>query len=394
MPAVAQEVRQRLLCRSDLHAMSVDGERIASWLRSGRLLFLGHVPAADTPAGDAVYATSDEEVRAELGALLTEHGRTGVELLPENASALLEGIAIQVDTTQEAASNANVATRDPSDMLSEHVVEEGLDSAIDEITEAIDDLLVATDHAPLDLRDDAPFDDAAGNAELHNDVVEVELPSNDAVEEDDIEVELTPEDVAVAPSTVHAPMQRETIPTPIAQPVEVRVALDAQPMAGALQQIERALVALSQKEQPTIDLSRVEAAIRDGLKTLRDTVALVAQRSKTEQKLDQIHEALTDAAEAIRALGGTNGKRVAVRIARNVQEKAQTRGPAAWLRANASLTAARENASAILATASTLLGWSAAAWLYPTDGKLALGALVCANLIACAALLGRKPAQK
>lgn len=400
MPAIAPNIRQRLLCRSDLHAMEVDGERIAQWLRGGQLVFLGHVEAEDLPGGDAVYATDDEELRADLQRLLSQQGRDGVALGKAEASALLLGAPVDASvdasvdatpTNESAAAQAPTQAAAKADMISEHVVEEGLDETIDEITEAIDNLLVSTHNAPLESHDDGPFGDAQHDSAAR-DVVEVEQEQPGFDLDEDILVEIEPEEVEVATEqTMHdrsaEPRNAQVAPSrgPTA-PTEVRVALDAEPVTDALRQILDAVRALGERQLPQPDLAPVTASIEQGLRSLQATVLKATSRSATEERLDRIHDALLDAVDAVRELGDGEARRRAVRSARRAH------GGEAAARPRFSFATTRENVGAILATASTLIGWSAAAWLYATDGKLALGALACANLVACAALLGRKPA--
>lgn len=394
MPAIAPNIRQRLLCRSDLHAMEVDGERIAQWLRNEQLTFLGHVDAEDLPGGDAVYATDDDTVHAELLTLLTQHGRDGVALATTEARTLLEGETNGPGAHAEAKQPKVAAgASNPADMISEHVVQEGLDEAIDEITEAIDNLLVSTNNAPLDLRDDAPLHEAAQDAD-GNDVVEVEPAQVETTIDEDILVEIGPEEVeAASAQALHdwTADQRATTGArsgPATTHTDVRVVLDAQPVAEALQQILAAVRALGERQLPQTDLAPVTESIQKGVRALQATVAKATNRTETDERLDRIHDALLEAVDVVRGLGDMGTRRKAARAARNSRKAAASAAP------RFSLTNARENAGAVLAAASTMVGWSAAAWLYATDGKLALGALVCANLVACAALLARKPDAK
>ncbi|MEY2714395.1 MAG: hypothetical protein RIT24_738 [Planctomycetota bacterium] len=389
MPAIAPVIRQRLLCRSDLHAMEVDGERIAQWLRSEQLAYLGHIDAEDLPGGDAVYATDDAGLQIELQELLTQHGRGGVALATDDARALLEDTTAEpADAATDDAQPATEKAAKADDMISDHVVQEGLDETIDEITEAIDNLLVTTHNAPLDLRDDAPL--LEGSEET--DVVEVAPASSETTLDEDILVEVGPDEIeAVNAHALHewAPESRaqriEKI-EPSQAPAEVRVTLDAQPVTDALQQILAAVRALGERQLPQTDLAPVNETIQKGIRSLQATVVKATDRSDVEQRLDGIHDALVEAIEVVRELGDLGARRRAARSAKNARRGAGS--PRAW----SLLESARDSAGMLLATASTLIGWTAAAWLYPTNDKLALGALVCANLVACAALLGRKPA--
>lgn len=391
MSAIAPIIRQRLLCRSDLHAMEVDGERIAQWLRSEQLAYLGHIDAEDLPGGDAVYATDDEAVSAELRSLLTQHGRDGVALSTADAKALLEGssVAAEIDTPE---SDEPVATQasPAEDMISEHVVQEGLDEAIDEITEAIDNLLVTTHNAPLDLRDDAPVNETMDET----DVVEVAPARSETTLDEDILVEIGPDEVEAADAQAlqdWAPgpsAQRVARNEPATAPSEVRVTLDAQPVTETLQQILDVVRALAERQMPQTDLTPVTEAIQKGVRSLQATVVKTTNHAEVEERLDRIHDGLLEAVEVVRELGDLGARRKAARSARNARKQMAAGKP------RFSFTTARENAGAVLAVASTLVGWSAAAWLYASDGKLALGALVCANLVACAALLARKPATR
>lgn len=391
MSAIAPIIRQRLLCRSDLHAMEVDGERIAHWLRSEQLTYLGHVDAEDLPGGDAVYATDDEEVSAELRALLTKHGREGVVLSTVEAKAMLEGLPVAAEADEPDSDKPASAQSSPAqDMLSEHVVQEGLDEAIDEITEAIDNLLVTTHNAPLDLRDDAPLHETTDET----DVVEVEPARSETTLDEDILVEIGPDEVEAANAhALHewAPessAQRVARDAQATAPSEVRVTLDAQPVTEALQQILAEVRALAGRQMPQTDLAPVTEAIQKGIRSLQATAVKAAIRSGVEERLDRLHDAVLEAVDVVREMGDMGARRKAARSARNARKQAEEGKP------RFSFTTARENAGAVLAAASTLIGWSAAAWLYASDGKLALGALVCANLVACAALLARKPATK
>jgi hypothetical protein len=187
MPSIAPHVRQRLLCRSDLEGMSVEGERIAAWLWSGQLEVLGSI-ADEHGADDTVYAVNSEALRAELAQLLAAHGRTDLEFSGEAAKQLLhataevldsveplesvepvepvqsaeplesaEAVELNAEQAQPASPPADVPAVE--DVLAEHVAEEQLDSAIDEITDAIGTLLEAHHCAPLELRDDSPHAD-------------------------------------------------------------------------------------------------------------------------------------------------------------------------------------------------------------------------------------------
>lgn len=181
MPSIAPHVRQRLLCRSDLEGMSVEGERIAAWLWSGQLEVLGSI-ADEHGAEDPVYAVNTEALRSELAELLAAHGRTDLEFSGEAAKQLLHAPAEVAESVEplesaesvepvqsvqsvepiaEQAQPASPPADEPAveDVLAEHVAEEQLDSAIDEITDAIGTLLEAHHCAPLELRDDSPHAD-------------------------------------------------------------------------------------------------------------------------------------------------------------------------------------------------------------------------------------------
>ncbi len=163
MPSIAPHVRQRLLCRSDLEGMSVVGERIAAWLWSGQLEVIGSVADANG-AEDTVYSVNSEALRSELAQLLESHGRTDLEFSGEGARQLLQAATEQPaqehagDETTSSAAEAAPVVDEPAvdDVLAEHVAEEQLDSAIDEITNAIGTLLESHHCAPLELRDDSP----------------------------------------------------------------------------------------------------------------------------------------------------------------------------------------------------------------------------------------------
>ena len=184
MPSIAPHVRQRLLCRSDLEGMSVDGERIAAWLWSGQLEVVGSV-AADNGAEDTVYSVNTEALRSELAQLLESHGRTDLEFSGEAARQLLH--AATEHPAPEQTSDATMPSdaealqivdeRAVEDVLAEHVAEEQLDSAIDEITDAIGTLLESHHCAPLELRDDSPH----ANRE---DTVSIDTGNEGQLEED------------------------------------------------------------------------------------------------------------------------------------------------------------------------------------------------------------------
>ena len=228
MPSIAPHVRQRLLCRSDLEGMSVEGERIAAWLWSGQLEVLGSI-TDEHGAEDPVYAVNTEALRSELAELLAAHGRTDLEFSGEAAKQLLhapadvaESVASvdsvepvqSVEPNAEQAQPASPPADEPAveDVLAEHVAEEQLDSAIDEITDAIGTLLEAHHCAPLELRDDSPHADREDTVALEtehetqfDEDVEVEVDTDvdaSTLGEGDVLIELEADDEA---QTVAAP---------------------------------------------------------------------------------------------------------------------------------------------------------------------------------------------
>lgn len=220
MPSIAPHVRQRLLCRSDLEGMSVEGERIAAWLWSGQLEVLGSI-ADEHGTEDTVYAVNSEALRSELAQLLAAHGRTDLEFSGEAAKQLLHATAevaepvgpVESAESVEQAQPASPPADEPAveDVLAEHVAEEQLDSAIDEITDAIGSLLEAHHCAPLELRDDSPHAERedtvaieAENETQFDEAVEVEVDSNvdaSTLGEGDVLIELEGDD---EPPTVDA----------------------------------------------------------------------------------------------------------------------------------------------------------------------------------------------
>ncbi len=393
MPAIAPNIRQRLLCRSDLHAMDVDGERIAQWLRSEQLVFLGHVDAEGLPGVDAVYATDDETLRDELREILTLHGREDVVLATDEARGLLGSESVEPAVVVENLELTPAASAAHSgDMISEHVVEEGLDETIAEITEAIDDLLVSTDNAPLDLRDDAPLHSKAEDV-LDCDVVEVEPAQFEETVDAEGPGEFRPDDADSAAAqamhdwTAQTTFVDETTRVPPDSPADYGIVLDAEPVTDALHQILDAVRELSERQLPQPDFAPINQSLQEGVRSLRATIAKSTNHSHIDERLDRIHDALLDAVEAIHAVADVEARRRVARSTRNARRVGATAS-------RFSLATTRENVGGLLAAASSLIGWSAAAWLYPADGKLALGALVCANLVACAALLARRPTAK
>jgi hypothetical protein len=183
MPAIAPHVRQRLLCRSDLDAMSVEEQRIAGWLWAGQLEQVGNA-LADDGGIDAVYAVHTESLRAELQQLLAEHGRDEVAFGSDEVKQLLAEPTAESSTETATEPVAEVAKdveaeaqpTEPQptteDVLTEHVVEAELDDAIEDITAAIDSLMESSMHAEQDLRDDAPFAEGLDELEVAAEQIE------------------------------------------------------------------------------------------------------------------------------------------------------------------------------------------------------------------------------
>lgn len=504
MPSIAPHVRQRLLCRSDLEGMSVEGERIAAWLWSGQLEVVGSI--AGENGDDAVYSVNTEALRSELGELLAAHGRTDLEFSGEAARQLLHEPAEQpvpgqpiaeaaVDAGQAAPENEADTTaehRAVEDVLAEHVAEEQLDTAIDEITDAIGTLLGAHHRDPLELRDDAPqadredtvsletaaedaadenldasqlgdgevllefdADDGAGQAAseeavadeapLQDEGVVDEIAANeieatrheeaeaetqlegeattgeadadaDAVEEDEpthaedgvdegqdeqaqqetsasvfdsdfasaldaaLEAALPEHSSEVLDANEPETVASQTEPAVAPQQVEVHVQLDIAPLEAPLHEIQQALQQLAEGQPSPQTFAPIADSIADAIRSLQATVRENAERAQQDDRIDRIHATLEEMTDALGALRNAESQRARATERRLRRAERGAQGESF-----------DDGRTAILVAGSVaIVGWVAAMWLHGQDLRLALGALVTANLVSLLVLARRR----
>ena len=419
MPAIAPHLRQRLLCRSDLDAMSVEEQRIAGWLWAGQLEQVGEA-IADEGSSDAVYAVHTESLRAELAQLLAQHGRDDVAFGSEEVRQLLAAPTTEPVEASDAGTQLPERQQQNEDVLTEHVVEAELDDAIEDITAAIDSLMESSMHTDHDLRDDAPFAqgleeleiaaeqiaeaapqiDAAANVEDGDILIEGELSLGDESstngEEPLVEVEAAlaqgPETVpqqnpiepiahqdvdaskATAPQPIVAP--REAAPTP----VEVRAMVDVSSLAEPLQQIQLAILTLAERRIEPTDLTPVVGAIANGVRSLQESIEKAADCSSSDERLERIAKSVEGVTAAIATL----------RDSMPSERVVQVEGVARIPEAGAADAEGTDRVATWFAAGSAIAGWLAAMWLHGTDPKLAIAVVVCANLVSCAALVSRR----
>ena len=452
MPAIAPHVRQRLLCRSDLDAMSVDEQRIAGWLWAGQLQQVGNA-IADDGRSDTVYAVHTESLRAELQQLLAEHGRDDVAFGSLEVKQLLadqpaeSAAATATEPAAESAQDVDAQTQQTEpqqtaeDVLTEHVVEEELDDAIEDITAAIDSLMESSLQADQDLRDDAPFaegvdelevaseqiEDAAARiedeavAEDGDILVEGELSLDDessieaeapaveiaaeaaqepepvaqmiaaeAAPEPEPELETSAAEPVVAEPVAHEELDAITAPAvqptdaprvAAPTPIEVRAMVDVSALAEPLQQIQLAILTLAQRRVEPTDLSPIVGALANGVRSLQESIEKAAGCESRDERLERIAKSVEDVTTAIATL----------REAMPTERVVHVDGVA---RATDGVDVERtEGAATWFAAGSAIAGWLAAMWLHGTDPKLAIAVVVCANLVSCAALVSRRSAR-
>lgn len=88
MSRPVDDIRRRLLTRSDLARLEVPASKVLSWLSRGAIDLVGNFTAPDG-AGDPVFAVLADDVRAELAAGLSTSGRDRVVFAPLRARSLL-----------------------------------------------------------------------------------------------------------------------------------------------------------------------------------------------------------------------------------------------------------------------------------------------------------------
>jgi hypothetical protein len=452
MPSIAPHVRQRLLCRSDLDAMSVEEQRIAGWLWAGQLEQVGNAVAGDG-GSDAVYAVHTESLRDELQQLLAQHGRDEVafgsdevkQLLaePTAESAAATSTESVSEVTQDVVADAQPTEPQPTaeDVLTEHVVEAELDDAIEDITAAIDSLMESSMHSEQDLRDDAPF--AAGIDELEVAAEQIEdaaarIEDEAAAEDGDILVEgelnLGDESSieAEAPAVeIAADVAQESEPVAEGDASEVAVEPEPELEPSAAEPVVADPVAQEEIDaitapavQPndaqsgavptpievraTVDIS----ALAEPLQQIQLAILTLAERRVEPTDLSPIVGALANGVRSLqesidKAAGCESRDERLERIAKSVED---VTAAIATLReamptervvhvggvAHATDEVDVERTERIatwFAAGSAIAGWLAAMWLHGTDPKLAIAVVVCANLVSCAALVSRRSAR-
>ncbi len=452
MPAIAPHVRQRLLCRSDLDAMSVEEQRIAGWLWAGQLEQVGNA-VADDGSSDAVYAVHTESLREELHQLLAQHGRDEVAFGSDEVRQLLAEPTAESSTetatepVAEAAEDveAEAQPTEPQptteDVLTEHVVEAELDDAIEDITAAIDSLMESSMHAEQDLRDDAPFaegldelevaaeqiEDAAARIEDEavaedGDILvegELSLADESSIEAEAPEAEIAAE-LAQEPEPVAQGNAAEVVPEPepelepsaaapvVAEPI-AHEELEAI-TAPAVQPTDAPRVAAQTpiEVRATVDVS----ALAEPLQQIQLAILTLAERRVEPTDLSPIVGALANGVRSLqesidKAAGCESRDERLERIAKSVEDMTTA---IATLReamptervvhvdgvphVTEGMDVERtERTATWFAAGSAIAGWLAAMWLHGTDPKLAIAVVVCANLVSCAALVSRRSAR-
>jgi hypothetical protein len=452
MPSIAPHVRQRLLCRSDLDAMSVEEQRIAGWLWAGQLEQVGNAVAGDG-GSDAVYAVHTESLREELQQLLAQHGREDVAIGSDEVKQLLaeptaEGAAATStesvsEVTQDVEAEAQPTEPQPTteDVLTEHVVEAELDDAIEDITAAIDSLMESSMHAEQDLRDDAPFAEGLDELEVAAEQIEdaaARIEDEAAAEDGDILVEgelsLADESSieAEAPAVeIAADVAQESEPVAEGDASEVAVEPEPELEPSAAEPVVAEPVAQEEIDaitapavQPndaqsgavptpievraTVDIS----ALAEPLQQIQLAILTLAERRAEPTDLSPIVGALANGVRSLqesidKAAGCESRDERLERIAKSVED---VTAAIATLReamptervvhvdgvahATESVDVERtERTATWIAAGSAIAGWLAAMWLHSTDPKLAIAVVVCANLVSCAALVSRRSAR-
>lgn len=383
MAANSTEVRQHLLTRSDLAAMAVADDRVDAWLASGELALVDMVE--EESGSTAVYAATTDSLRDQLQLLLEQNGRSGVMLGKDEVLTAM----------QQASDEATAASSE--DVIAEHSAEEQLDQAIDAITDVIDDLVESSDKFPVDLKseeavalaDEVVVEESVPTAE-EQPTAEA-APVREPVSEPAAPKAAEPVATATAPSQAAkpaapvaepaAPVAANPVPAPAPAPapvVQPIVQIDLQPVIEALQQVHLAVLALGERPQPQFDSSPITAALDHGIRALQQDIANAADRTVLREGIENLRTAIASSGQS---------------VVEAVRESAAQAASAANGAATSGVTAEPARGfdlAAAIATVAIATGWGIAIWTFAGDARLALGSVVCANLVGCCALLLRR----
>lgn len=384
MAAKSNDVRQHLLTRSDLAAMAVADDRVDAWLAGGELALVDMID--EEGESTAVYAATTDSLRDQLLLLLEQHGREGVVLGVEDVRAAM------IEAARAASESEDVA----EDVIAEHTAEEDLDNAIDDIASAIDQLVESSAKFPRDLDEgsDAPLAlvDDAGSDPIAEPEEEPLVPSTEAADDPATpEAHSTPEPRSTpAPEPTQTHAAAPTPPASVAAPVAAATAtvsapppvvqLDLQPVVEALQQVHLAVLSLGAKPQLQFDTTPITAALDHGIRALKQDLAAAADRATLREGVEQLRSTIEAGTRAV-------VDAVAASTAAKVSPLTTSAN------GSPSATDSRSHGldlGAAIATAAIATGWGIAIWSFAGDTKLALGAIVCANLVGCCVLMLRR----
>lgn len=391
MPANTTDVRQHVLTRSDLTAMSVADERVDAWLAGGELALVDMI---EEPTGStAIYAATTDSLRDQLLLLLEQHGRTDVRLGADEVRTIM------VQHTENAEAEKQ------EDVLAEHVAADELDRAIDDITHAIDDLVESSDKFPQELKDVTETEGAVAIAH-EGDTEEIEAldDADETAAEAPAAVAAAtapmPSDVPVGTAESIPPEENEepaaeaahAVPNPAPTPLPVPAAPTPEPIAidltpvvdslqqlnSTLQQVHLAVLALGERPVPQFDASPITGALDHGFRALQQDVAAAGDRS-----------ALREGIELLRSTIESSNRSVVEAVEKAAATDPRSVAPTTLV-ADAPSTSRGLDVAAAIATVAIATGWGVAIWTFAGDARLALGAVVCANLVGCCALMLRR----
>ncbi|MBK8099183.1 MAG: hypothetical protein IPK26_18905 [Planctomycetes bacterium] len=150
MSRPTDELRRRLLTRSDLARLSIPASKVPSWLSRGALDLVGNYVAAGSPE-DPVFAVLAADVRQELAAGLQAMGRDRVVFAPLRARSLLlrallteRGIAVPAEIDEALVNDAPTASQSTEAELARQLLSSGLEQvlvAADDLEQAVASVL-------------------------------------------------------------------------------------------------------------------------------------------------------------------------------------------------------------------------------------------------------------
>ena len=136
MSRPTDDLRRRLLTRSDLARLSIPASKVLSWLSRGALDLVGNYLVADSPE-DPVFAVLAADVRQELEAGLQAMGRDRVVFAPLRARSLLlramlaeRGIAVPAEIDEVLAADPQSASQPTEAELARQLLSSGLDQVL------------------------------------------------------------------------------------------------------------------------------------------------------------------------------------------------------------------------------------------------------------------------